>query len=103
MSATSSQDAVARATRHPVRGHRGISYRERADGSRTYFVFFDGQYRRAGKTLQEALTMQGDLRAKKGRGERTGRTRWLLRPSAPLVTTASAHDQDPRRREPGSS
>jgi integrase len=71
MSAASSQDAVARATRHPVRGHRGISYRERAGGSRTYFVFFDGQYRRAGKTLQEALTMQGDLRAKKGRGERT--------------------------------
>jgi integrase len=71
MSAASSQDAVARATRHPVRSHRGISYRERTDGSRTYFVFFDGSYRRAGKTLQEALTLQGDLRARKGRGERT--------------------------------
>jgi integrase len=66
MSTASSQDL---AKRNRTR-HRGVSYRERADGSRTYAVFFKGRYLPAGTTEKEALAKQADLRGRQARGER---------------------------------
>jgi integrase len=66
MSTASSQDL---ARRNKTR-HRGVSYRERADGSRTYAVFFKGRYLPAGTTEKEALAKQADLRGRQARGER---------------------------------
>jgi integrase len=66
MSTTSSQDLQRRnKTRH-----RGVSYRDRADGSRSYSVFFKGRYLAAGTTEKEALAKQADLRGRQARGER---------------------------------
>lgn len=50
--------------------HRGISYREKANGSRSYAVFFQGRYIAAGSTESEALAKQADLRGSKARGEK---------------------------------
>src|SRR5262245_52730341 len=47
--------------RHKTR-HRGVSYRVRADGSRSYSVYWQGRYVPAGTTEREALTKQADLR-----------------------------------------
>lgn len=72
MSQEASQDSAARARQRDERRktkHRGISYRENA-GGRTYFVYWQAKYLKAGKTLQEALALQGDLRSRKTRGER---------------------------------
>jgi integrase len=50
--------------------YRGISYRERADGTRTYAVFFQGGYVSAGTTETEARAKQSELLGRKARGER---------------------------------
>lgn len=50
--------------------HRGITYRTRADGSRSYSVFFMGRYVPAGESEREALAKQAELRGKEARGER---------------------------------
>lgn len=55
--------------RHSTR-HRGISYRERADGSRSYAVYVDGKYVPVQGGEREALALQADLRGRKARGER---------------------------------
>jgi integrase len=49
--------------------HRGISYRVRRDGSRTYFVSWKGRYLPAGPTEQAALARQAELRSRQARGE----------------------------------
>lgn len=68
MSDTASQPSRFR--RYTAKGHRGISYRERSDGSRSYFVFFQDKYLPAGTTQQQALDLQASLRSRKARGER---------------------------------
>jgi integrase len=55
--------------RRPTR-HRGISYREKADGSRSYAVFFQGRYFPSGTTETEALAKQAEFRGSKARGEK---------------------------------
>lgn len=50
--------------------HRGISYRTRADGSRSYAVYTDGRYVPVQGGEREALALQADLRGRKARGER---------------------------------
>src|SRR5687768_3795621 len=58
-----------REKRHSTR-YRGITYRDKADGSRTYYVTRSGGYLKAGKTEEEALARQAELRGKKARGEK---------------------------------
>jgi hypothetical protein len=55
--------------RHSTR-YRGIVYRERADGSRTYYVYVEWRYERVDGGEREALLVQADLRTKQGRGLR---------------------------------
>jgi integrase len=55
--------------RHPTR-HRGIVYRLRDGGARTYYVYAAGKYVAAGGTQKEALAKQAELRGKAARGER---------------------------------
>lgn len=50
--------------------HRGIVYRLRDGGERTYYVYAGGSYVAAGNTEKEALGMQADIRGKAARGER---------------------------------
>src|SRR5687767_12734514 len=50
--------------------HRGISYRVRANGSRTYFVWFNGVQIRVEGGETEALALQAELRGRKARGEK---------------------------------
>jgi integrase len=64
---TTSSQALER--RNKTR-HRGVSYRKRADGSRSYSVFFQGRYLAAGTTEKEALAKQADLRGRQAKGER---------------------------------
>lgn len=58
-----------RYTRRKTR-HRGISYRLRADGSRSYSVYIRGTYRPVVGGEREALALQAELRGKVARGER---------------------------------
>jgi integrase len=55
--------------RHSTR-HRGIVYRLRDGGLRTYYVYAAGKYLAAGDTEKEALAKQAELRGKAARGER---------------------------------
>ncbi len=55
--------------RHPTR-HRGIVYRLRDGGKRTYYCYASGHYIAAGGTEKEALAKQAELRGKAARGER---------------------------------
>jgi len=55
--------------RHSTR-YRGISYRERADGSRSYYVYAQGRHQLVDGGEREALLVQADLRGKAGRGLR---------------------------------
>jgi integrase len=55
--------------RHPTR-HRGIVYRLRGGGARTYYAHASGKYVAAGSTEKEALAKQAELRGKAARGER---------------------------------
>jgi integrase len=55
--------------RHPTR-HRGIVYRLRDGGDRTYYVYAAGTYVAAGCAEKEALAKQAELRGKAARGER---------------------------------
>jgi integrase len=48
--------------------HRGVSYRLRGDGSRSYSVHWQGRYLPAGGTEKEALAKQADLRNTVARG-----------------------------------
>ena len=56
-------------TRHKTR-HRGVVYRKRQGGGRTYYVWADGRYVAAGDTEEEALGKQAELRDRAARGER---------------------------------
>jgi hypothetical protein len=55
--------------RHSTR-HRGITYRQRANGARTYSVYFQGRYMPVEGGEQEAIAKQADLRGRAARGER---------------------------------
>src|SRR4051794_4551115 len=55
--------------RRPTR-YRGISYRGRADGARTYSVYFQGRYIAVEGGEQEAVAKQAELRGKAARGGR---------------------------------
>jgi integrase len=48
----------------------GVTYRVKADGSRSYSVYYKGRFLAAGNTEREALTKQAELRGKQARGER---------------------------------
>ena len=54
--------------RRPTR-YRGITYRQRADGSRHYAVFFQGRYVGITGGEQDAVAKQAELRGKAARGE----------------------------------
>ncbi|HEY3961524.1 MAG TPA: site-specific integrase [Gaiellaceae bacterium] len=54
--------------RRPTR-HRGITYRERIDGSRTYSVYFKGRYHPVEGGEAEAVAKQAELRGRAARGE----------------------------------
>jgi integrase len=79
MTSSASQGVRARAAqrdRHRKTGHRGITYRQNS-GGRVYFVYDGAQrkkgrspYVRAGKTLNAALALQAEIRARRARGER---------------------------------
>jgi len=57
-------------TRRIKTRHRGISYRVRAGGERTYSVYFGGRYIAVDGGEQEAIAKQADLRGKAARGEK---------------------------------
>jgi integrase len=65
--------AKSKVSADPTRRHntryRGISYRERADGTRTYTVYFQGRYIGVDGGEKEALAKQAELRGKTARGE----------------------------------
>jgi hypothetical protein len=69
MSKTNGSDPFKR---HKTR-HRGITYRERADGSRTYAVYDRGAYITVAGGEQDAVAFQADLRANRSRGEQVAR------------------------------
>src|SRR5262249_61610332 len=50
--------------------HRGITYRLRADGSRTYYVYAGGRFQSVDGGEKEALAKQAELRSRQARGER---------------------------------
>ncbi len=50
--------------------YRGITYRVRADGSKSYAVTHRGKYVPGGATEKEALAVQANLRARQARGEK---------------------------------
>jgi integrase len=58
-------------TRRRTTRYRGISYRERRDGTRTYSVYWRGAYIAVEGGEQEALARQAELRGKAARGEQT--------------------------------
>lgn len=51
--------------------HRGVSYRRRKDGSKTFYVYHDGQYYSISTSEKDALALQAELRGKSARGEKT--------------------------------
>jgi hypothetical protein len=55
-------------TRRPTR-YRGITYRDRRDGTRAYSVYFKGRYHRVDGGENEAVAKQADLRGRAARGE----------------------------------
>jgi integrase len=57
-----------RLTRHKTR-HRGVVWRSRDGGLRTYYVYTPGGYITAGSTEKEALAKQAEIRGKAARGE----------------------------------
>ena len=59
-----SNDTKRRKTRY-----RGISYRERKDGTRTYSIYWRGNYTAVEGGENEALAKQAELRGKAARGE----------------------------------
>lgn len=94
-------------TRRPTR-HPGISYRERANGGRTYFVTVGSRHVRVEGGEKEALLAQAQLRSNKGRGLRVtppkttfgelaqvwvdrNRSRWALSTLTGYEITLSAH------------
>jgi integrase len=75
----SKQNVSKRHTRHQTR-HRGLFYRLKADGSRTYYGFVSGKGRVALKSgkEREALAEWNELRGKAARGERIPTTKLKL-------------------------
>jgi integrase len=83
MSAYREEEAMPTETRSPrrtlVRRHRGIYYREGADGNRRYEIsYYDSDGRRRWQTieggLQEAIDARDKVRGRKRRGERVAPT-----------------------------
>jgi integrase len=55
--------------RYPSRRHRGVHYRLKEDGSRTYYYFNGKTYVAAGATEGEAVAAQAEARGRAARGE----------------------------------
>jgi integrase len=60
--------------RHKTR-HRGITYRVKADGSKTYYVFAGGRHAAVAGGEREAVALQATLRGRAARGEQLPRAR----------------------------
>jgi integrase len=90
----SKSKAIADPTRRQKTRHRGISYRQRRDGTRTYSVYWKGRYVSAGTTEQEAIAKQADIRGKAGRGERVTSTRATFDEVAELWFESKRHLRD---------
>jgi integrase len=69
----SNRKATADPFKRRTTRHRGVTYRERADGSRTYSVYSQGRYITVAGGEQDALAFQAELRAKRARGEQVAR------------------------------
>jgi hypothetical protein len=67
----STPKAIADPSKRYSTRHRGISYRTRAGGARTYSFYFRGRYLTVEGGQTEALAKQADLRGKAARGERS--------------------------------
>jgi hypothetical protein len=50
--------------------HRGITYRLKTDGSRTYYVYVGGRFLAVDGGEKQALAKQAELRGRQARGER---------------------------------
>jgi len=61
---------AASTVRHRSKRHRGVYFRLKADGSRTYNVYHEGAFVPAGTTEGEALGKQAELRGAKAKGEK---------------------------------
>lgn len=62
------QSDSRRYMRHATR-HRGLSYRVRADGSRTYAGYIGGRQVPVGSNEKDALAKYSELRARSAKGE----------------------------------
>jgi integrase len=78
-------------TRRQKTRHRGISFRQRRDNTRTYSVYWKGGYVTAGATEQEAIGKQAELRGKAARGERVAITRATFGEVAELWFESKRH------------
>jgi integrase len=65
--------------RHPSRRHRGVHYRLKEDGSRTYYYFNGKTYVAAGTTEKEAVAAQAEARGKVARGEQVTPSKLIFR------------------------
>lgn len=65
----STRKASADPTKRHATRYRGVSYRERAEGARTYAVYFKGRYITVAGGEQDALAKQAELRGRAARGE----------------------------------
>src|SRR4051812_34342031 len=72
-----------RQKRHRTR-YRGITFREKADGSRTYFVYAQGLQHPVDGGEQEAVAKQAELRGRVARGERVASSNIRFREMAQL-------------------
>jgi integrase len=69
MSSVSTKDPNDSFKRHKTR-RPGVTYRERADGSRRYFVYAQGKQHLVEGGEREAVGMQAELRGRVARGEK---------------------------------
>jgi integrase len=66
----SSRKATAGPHKRIKTRHRGVTYRLRADGSRTYYVYVGGRFLAVDGGEKQALAKQAELRGRRARGER---------------------------------
>ncbi len=64
--------------RHPSRRHRGVHYRVKQDGSRTYYYFNGKTHVAAGATEGEAVAAQAEARGQAARGEQVTPTKIMF-------------------------
>ncbi len=88
---------------HSVKGHRGISFRLRADGSKRFYISFKGSYVSTMDDditplllLGPAIERQGQLTGKRIRGEQVRRPQKVT-----FAAAAEAYMEHVRRTAPG--